>query len=159
MRKFLLFLFCFLLLCYPVLAVDDLGEDGVILTDVNQVYDLEYAIQLASDTANTLADSLITYEDDSSTPSVFLSPGSDVTDISVQAVNPITPSNSTGFKKVLLSLIGNYDAVVVQYQTSSSGYYSTAVQLDYPWLFSAGIFALVLFCTLKFIGSIFGGRK
>lgn len=75
---------------------------------------------------------------------------------SVFSLSPITPSNTTGLTSIVLSLIGNYDPVVVEYRyqnNNSTNYsYLREVQPDYPWLVSAGIFAIVLFCSLRILG-------
>lgn len=75
---------------------------------------------------------------------------------SVYTLSPITPDNTTGLTSLVLSLIGNYDPVIVEYRyqnyNSSSYSYLREVQPDYPWLVSAGIFAIVLFCSLRILG-------
>ena len=77
----------------------------------------------------------------------------------LESVAPVTPSASNGFKKVVLSLIGNYDPVIVEYRyqnTSSSTYgYLRQVEHDYPWLCSCAIFALVLFLAWLFLRTVF----
>ncbi len=77
---------------------------------------------------------------------------------SLYALSPITPSDTTGLTSLVLSLIGDYDPVVVEYKyqnyNASSYSYIREIQPDYPWLVSAGIFALVLFCTLRILGGV-----
>lgn len=70
---------------------------------------------------------------------------------------PVTSADSTGLKAILLSLIGDYDPIIVEYQYSSgNGYtsYLREVQIDYTWLSAAVVFALVLYCVLKAGGSL-----
>ena len=69
---------------------------------------------------------------------------------------PITPGNTSGLKAVLLSLLGNYDPIVAQYQyNSGSNYgYIREIQPDYVWLVSAGIFAILLYCTWRLLGGL-----
>lgn len=80
----------------------------------------------------------------------------------VRSVSPVTPSNTTGLKKILLELFGNYDTIVTiqQYQSGSS-YYSTVtnVQEDYPWLASAAIFFLIVWCLFRLLGGVLVGRS
>lgn len=81
-------------------------------------------------------------------------PQGDPDDVGVVArtLEPITPSNTTGLKKILLSLLGNYNSIVTDYRyQNSNGTYSylRTVQPDYVWLVSAAIFAIVLWCTLR----------
>lgn len=66
--------------------------------------------------------------------------------IQVTAVNPIT--SASGLKGVLLDVLGDYDAIVVEYRylnnNSTSYSYVREIQPDYPWLCSAGIFLALL---------------
>lgn len=77
----------------------------------------------------------------------------------LESVAPVTPTASNGFKRVVLSLIGNYDPVIVEYRyqnTSTSTYgYLRQVEHDYPWLCSCAIFALVLFLAWLFLRTVF----
>lgn len=84
-----------------------------------------------------------------------------LTGISRVSVPPVTPSSTTGLKAALLSVLGNYDPVVVvyQYNTSSSGYssYATDVQPDYAWIASAVLLCLVIWCLFKLGGALLRG--
>lgn len=83
------------------------------------------------------------------------------TGISRVSVPPVTPSSSTGLKAALLTVLGNYDPVVVvyQYNTSSSGYssYATDIQPDYAWIASAVLLCLVIWCLFKLGGALLRG--
>ena len=84
-----------------------------------------------------------------------------LTGISRVSVPPVTPSSTTGLKAALLSVLGNYDPVVVvyQYNTSSSGYssYATDIQPDYVWIASAVLLCLVIWCLFKLGGALLRG--
>lgn len=84
-----------------------------------------------------------------------------LTGISRVSIPPVTPSSTTGLKAALLTVLGNYDPVVVvyQYNTSSSGYssYATDIQLDYAWIASAALLCLVIWCLFKLGGALFRG--
>lgn len=84
-----------------------------------------------------------------------------LTGISRVSVPPVTPSSSTGLKAELLTVLGNYDPVVVvyQYNSSSSGYssYATDIQPDYAWLASAVLLCLVIWCLFKLGGALLRG--
>lgn len=84
-----------------------------------------------------------------------------LTGISRVSVPPVTPSSTTGLKAALLTVLGNYDPVVVvyQYNTSSSGYssYATDIQPDYAWIASAVLLCLVIWCLFKLGGALFRG--
>lgn len=72
--------------------------------------------------------------------------------VSTFALNPITPNEATGLKAILLDLIGDYDAIVVEYSyENTNGYtsYVREIQYDYPWLCACGLFVIVLFCILR----------
>lgn len=84
-----------------------------------------------------------------------------ITDITIlTSVAPVTPSDTSGFKAVLLGLLGNYDPVIVEYQyQSSQGYnnYLREVQPDYVWLCSFALLALMIFCIFKLGGALLRG--
>lgn len=87
--------------------------------------------------------------------------GSVLTNVSVMSMNPISSNDANGLKAIVLDLIGDYDAIVVEYEyTSQQGYsnYVREIQYDFPWLVSAGIFAIVLYCTLRMGAKILCNR-
>jgi hypothetical protein len=70
---------------------------------------------------------------------------------------PVTPSDTTGLKAVLLSFIGNYDPPVVQYEyTTSNNYkqYVNEIQPDYVWICSFALIALFIYCLFKLGGAL-----
>lgn len=74
----------------------------------------------------------------------------------------VTPNDANGFKKVLLQLFGNYEMITKEYTyTSNNGYTSKQVttESDYPWMISAAIFAIVLYCLFRLLGGVLCGRK
>lgn len=84
-----------------------------------------------------------------------------ITDINIlTSVAPVTPSDTSGFKSVLLGLLGNYDPIIVEYQyQSSQGYnnYLREVQPDYVWLCSFALLALMIFCIFRLGGALLRG--
>lgn len=71
---------------------------------------------------------------------------------SVYSLNPVQPSDTNGLKAVMLSLIGDWDSIIVEHSyENTNGYisYVREIQLDYPWLCSCAIFLVVLFCILR----------
>lgn len=84
-----------------------------------------------------------------------------LTGVSRVSVPPVTPSSTSGLKAALLTVLGNYDPVVVvyQYNTSSSGYssYATDIQPDYAWIASAVLLCLVIWCLFKLGGALLRG--
>lgn len=84
-----------------------------------------------------------------------------ITDINIlTSVAPVSPSDTSGLKAVLLGLLGNYDPVIVEYQfQSSQGYnnYLREVQPDYVWLCSFALLALMIFCIFRLGGALLRG--
>lgn len=84
-----------------------------------------------------------------------------LTGVSRVSIPPVTPSSTTGLKAALLTVLGNYDPVVVvyQYNTSGSGYssYTTDIQPDYAWIASAALLCLVIWCLFKLGGALIRG--
>lgn len=89
------------------------------------------------------------------------SPDAVITDINIlRSVAPVQPSDASGLKAVLLSFLGDYDPVIVEYQYSSgNGYtnYLREVQPDYVWLCSCGLLALMIFCLFRLGGALIRG--
>lgn len=84
-----------------------------------------------------------------------------LTGVSRVSIPPVTPSSTSGLKAALLTVLGNYDPVVVvyQYNTSSSGYsnYATDIQPDYAWIASAVLLCLVIWSLFKLGGALLRG--
>lgn len=84
-----------------------------------------------------------------------------LTDVSMlTGLAPVTPSDATGLKAVLLGFLGNYDPPIVQFEyTTSNNYkqYVNEIQPDYVWLCSAGLLALMIFCLFKLGGALLRG--
>lgn len=84
-----------------------------------------------------------------------------LTDVAVTTgLAPVSPSDTTGVKAVLLSFIGNYDPPVVQYEyTTSNNYkqYVNEIQPDYVWICSFALIALFIYCLFKLGGGLLRG--
>jgi len=77
--------------------------------------------------------------------------------VSTYGLSPVTPSDTTGLKSVLLEFIGAYDPVIVEYEyQNTNGYnsYLREVQPDYVWLASCGMLALFVLSLFKLGGAI-----
>lgn len=73
---------------------------------------------------------------------------------------PVTPSDTSGVKAVLLSFIGDYDPPVVQYEyTTNNNYkqYVNEIQPDYVWICSFALIALFIYCLFKLGGGLLRG--
>lgn len=84
-----------------------------------------------------------------------------LTDVAVfTGLSPVTPSDTTGLKSVLLSFIGNYDPPIVQFEyTTSNSYkqYVNEIQPDYVWICSFALIALFIYCLFKLGGALIRG--
>lgn len=74
----------------------------------------------------------------------------------------VTANDATGFKAVMLSLLGDYETVVTDYtyQSGSSGYYSHSISIerDWAWIMSCAVFIVVLYCFFRAVGGILSWR-
>lgn len=73
---------------------------------------------------------------------------------------PVTPSDTSGVKAVLLSFIGDYDPPVIQYEyTTNNNYkqYVNEIQPDYVWICSFALIALFIYCLFKLGGGLLRG--
>ena len=92
-----------------------------------------------------------------------VSPADDMHYVGTQllSLSPVTPSNTSGFKSVLVGLLGNYDTIVTvhQYQSDTSSYrsYVTDVQPDYVWLSGAALLLLLIYCLFRLGGALIHG--
>lgn len=80
--------------------------------------------------------------------------------VTTTGLAPVTPSDTTGVKAVLLSFIGNYDPPITQYEyTTNNGYkqYINEIQPDYVWICSFALIALFIYCLFKLGGGLLRG--
>lgn len=84
-----------------------------------------------------------------------------LTDVAVvTGLAPVTPSDTSGVKAVLLSFIGNYDPPIIQYEyTTNNNYkqYVNEIQPDYVWICSFALIALFIYCLFKLGGGLLRG--
>lgn len=76
---------------------------------------------------------------------------------SVYSLSPVTADDATGLKSVLLSFVGEYDAVIVEYEYQNTNGYSSylrEVQPDYVWLCSCALLVVMIFCLFKLGGAL-----
>lgn len=140
-------------------APDEVIDDAPIETPATVIPPVDPVVDVSAPTF-TLDEVL------SALPESFRSPdvvSEDVvlTGVSRVSIPPVTPSSSSGLKAALLSVLGNYDPVIVvyQYNTSGSGYssYATNIQPDYAWIASAALLCLVIWCLFKLGGVLIHG--
>lgn len=85
---------------------------------------------------------------------IVIADGVDVlTGVSTYTSREITPQETSGLKSALLSILGNYDAIIVEYEYQNTANdvitHIREIQPDYVWLCSAGVLALFVFCLFK----------
>ena len=84
-----------------------------------------------------------------------------LTDVAMlTGLSPVTPSDTSGLKAVLLGFIGDYDPPIVQFEyTSSNNYkqYVNEIQPDYVWICSFALIALFIYCLFKLGGALIRG--
>lgn len=157
-RFFALLLSCWVL-CLSVCAVYEVDNDTTIEMPAPLPAPVTSVADVSAPTF-TLDEVLAALPESVGSPDVV---NEDVvlTGISRVSVPPVTPSSTTGLKAALLTVLGNYDPVVVvyQYNTSSSGYssYATDIQPDYVWIASAVLLCLVIWCLFKLGGALLRG--
>ena len=143
----------------PAPAPDEVNNDSTIQTPAPVIPPVDPVVDVPAPTF-TLDEVLAALPESVGSPDV-VSEDVVLTGISRVSVPPVTPSSTTGLKAALLTVLGNYDPVVVvyQYNTSSSGYssYATDIQLDYAWIASAVLLCLVIWCLFKLGGALFRG--
>lgn len=143
----------------PVPVPDEVNNDSTIQTPAPVVPPVDPVVDVPAPSF-TLDEVLSALPESFGSPDV-VSEDVVLTGISRVSVPPVTPSSTTGLKAALLSVLGNYDPVVVvyQYNTSNSGYssYATDIQPDYVWIASAVLLCLVIWCLFKLGGALLRG--
>lgn len=138
---------------------DEVNNDSTIQTPAPVISPVDSVVDLPAPTF-TLDEVLSALPESFGSPDV-VSEDVVLTGVSRVSIPPVTPSSSTGLKAALLTVLGNYDPVVVvyQYNTSSSGYssYATDIQPDYAWIASAALLCLVIWCLFKLGGALIRG--
>lgn len=73
-------------------------------------------------------------------------------------IKAVTPSDTNGFKAVLLTVLGDYETVVTdyEYRNNNNTYmsHSIAIEQDYAWICSAAMLGLIVYCTFRIIGGM-----
>lgn len=155
-NKILLFFLCVCLSTAYIFSDDELPDDGQsipvdeldISAPATVVVDITQLIKPSEEVEPTSQDFEIE-------PVISLEPEL----ISVtQSVQRVSASDTTGLKSVLLSILGDYESVVTdyEYRNNNNTYYSHSISIerDWAWLCSCGIFAILLYCTFRTIGGI-----
>ena len=157
-RIFALLLSCWIL-CLSVGAVYEVNDDTSIQTPAPVVPPVDSLVDVSVPTF-TLDEFLAARPEGTGSADV-VSEDVVLTGVSRVSVPPVTPSSTTGLKAALLTVLGNYDPVVVVYEynisSSSSSRYVTDTQPDYVWIASAALLCLVIWCLFKLGGALLRG--
>lgn len=159
MNRFFALLLSCLILCLSVGAVYEVNDDTSIQTSTPVSSPVDPVVDVPAPTF-TLDEVFAALPESVGSPDM-VSEDVVLTGISRVSVPPVTPSSTTGLKAALLTVLGNYDPVVVvyHYNTSGSGYssYATDIQPDYAWIASAALLCLVILCLFKLGGALIRG--
>ena len=157
-RFFALLLSCWIL-CLSVGAVYEVNDDTSIQTPSPVIPPVDSVVDVPA--PSFTLDEVLAALPESTGSSDVVSEDVVLTGVSRVSIPPVTPSSTTGLKAALLTVLGNYDPVVVvyQYNTSSSGYssYATDTQPDYAWIASAVLLCVVIWCLFKLGGALLRG--
>ena len=157
-RFFALLLSCWIL-CLSVGAVYEVYDDTSIQTPASVSSSVDLVADVPAPTFTL--DEVLAALPESTGSSDVVSEDVVLTGVSRVSVPPVTPSSSTGLKAALLTVLGNYDPVVVVYEynisSSSSSRYVTDTQPDYAWIASAALLCLVIWCLFKLGGALLRG--
>lgn len=151
MRKVLLFFLLFTLGSVCIFADDELPNDG----DPVQTID-NYSTPVVVDITQLInSQSTPAVEDDTIQQVEVLEP--ELVNVT-STLQTITAADTSGFKAVMLSILGDYETVVTdyEYRNNNNTYYSHSITIerDWAWICSCGVFALLLYCTYRAIGGI-----
>lgn len=156
MKRFFCFVFFIFLLSFPVFASEDGSGD----------YDFDGSVYFVSSDSSSFGDPVFSSSEFLSVLSSLQSqrsPDFDLVNVSIiKSVSPVSSSDASGLKAVLLDFIGDYDPVIVEYeyrnQNSQYSSYLREVQPDYPWLVSCGLLIVVIYCIFRLGGALFCRR-
>ena len=73
------------------------------------------------------------------------------------SVAPVSSSDADGLKAVILSLLGDYDPTIIEYEyrnSNGTAQYLRQIEPDYPWLCSAAIFLVVVWSVFRLGGNL-----
>lgn len=151
-KKFFLLFFCLCLIGSSCFAfADDADNDSVTIPD-----NIDTPATVVVDITQLLN------RDDSSGSDSLEPDLVQVTDLELvnatQTRQTVTPSDTNGFKAVLLTIIGDYETVVTdyEYRNNNNTYmsHSIAIEQDYAWICSAAMLGLITYCTFRIIGGM-----
>lgn len=165
-KLFSVFLVALLLLSLSSLclaAPEELSDEIIDDSSEGQIEDLSMDLIINDSVSGQhVIDSLISALSARSSDPEPVSDELQLVDVTLMSVSPVTPSDTSGLKAALLSVLGDYDPVIVEYRyqniNNTSYSYLREIQPDYVWLCSAAILLVVLFCIFKLGGAALSKR-
>lgn len=148
-NRVILFFLCLLLSTASIFADDAIPNDSITVPDQQPdptpiVVDITQL--LTPSTKGTEEDPQVVVVDDMQLVNM------------TQSMQRVSASDTSGFKAVLLQILGDYETVVTdyEYRNNNNTYmsHSIAIEQDYAWIASACILALLIYCTFRSIGGI-----
>ena len=149
MRRIFLFFLCCLLCTSAVFADDELSDDSEPV-QVDDTSSTPVVVDITS--LLNMTDSR-DKEDDEPKEVYVIEPQLVNVETSIEKVSA---SDTTGFKSVILGLLGDYETVVTDYTYNNGSYQSHTINIerDWAWICSCCIFGVLLWCTFRTIGGI-----
>lgn len=154
MRKILIFFLLFTIGSVCIFADDELSNDSEPVQDNSN--DTTPVVVDITQLVNSISSNDRDDQDENKITSVeIVEP--ELVNVS-STLQKISAEDSSGFKAVMLSILGDYETVVTdyEYRNNNNTYYSHSITIerDWAWICSCGVFALLLYCTYRAIGGI-----
>lgn len=166
-RRFFAVLSCFILLSVSAFAVE--GDE--ISGDQSEVLQDELQIDIEAIPSEDLSQDLILNDSVSGKEVIGMlisklgeskAPVVDgdtytLKDVQIRSLSPVQPSGDGTLKDVMLSFVGDYDPVVVEYAyQSNQGYtsYLREIQPDYAWMISVAVLIVFIYCLFRLGGAL-----
>ena len=149
-HKFFILFFCLCMLCSCCFSYADDSDDIITVPD-----NIDTPATVVVDITQLLNQDQRSDQEDTPTPVEVLEP--QLVEVQ-QTRQTVTPSDTNGFKAVLLTVLGDYETVVTDYTYQQNNYqylsHSIAIEQDYAWICSAAMLGLFVYCTFRIIGGM-----
>ena len=149
MRRIFLFFLCCLLCTSAVFADDELSDDSEPV-QVDDTSSTPVVVDITS--LLNMTDSR-DKEDDEPKEVYVIEPQLVNVETSIEKVSA---SDTTGFKSVILGLLGDYETVVTDYTYNNGSYQSHTINIerDWAWICSLCLFVVVIWCVFRGVVAI-----
>lgn len=150
MKRVFLFFLCVVLCTSAVFADDELSDDIEPVQD-NNTASTPVVVDITS--LLNMTDSKTDPKEEEPKEVYVIEPQLVNVETSIEKVSA---SDTTGFKSVILGLLGDYETVVTDYTYNNGSYQSHTINIerDWAWICSCCIFGVLLWCTFRTIGGI-----